>query len=137
MTVTLGEKRFLMDKSRKHSIQSAKPAKAVPAPNPIAHRRQQMYLVFCGESFYASGGANDVVRRFDALAAAEEYASNLIGRQMVLMVNDWGGDLDDDYCEKVEWSHVFDTESMSIVQRFGRAPYGEGEDGAGIIEIRD
>jgi hypothetical protein len=73
------------------------------------------YLVFAGAAYYAAGGARDLIDASDSLDDATEFAESIIG--MVGVVDD------EDSC-KLEWSHVLDLETKTIIAKFGDRPYG-------------
>lgn len=70
------------------------------------------YWIFAGSDFYPSGGAYDLVSTsHNNLDAAINYADFLIGRTLSETPIRFGGD-------KIQWSHVFDTDRKVIVHKF-------------------
>lgn len=83
-----------------------------------------MYLLFGGESYYASGGANDFisghVEFMDAVNAAEEA----LGKEAVTHIPEEKDiEWDELASHTIEWVHIFKCDTKEIVFRFGE-PYG-------------
>ena len=87
------------------------------------------YLIFAGTAYYAAGGARDYIMSTDNLPAASHFAASLIGKTGIL-------DEEDDDTVKLEWSHVLDTETKSIILKFGKRPYGRSFDVDMITDIK-
>jgi len=78
----------------------------------------QRYLVFGGESFYASPGGLDFLFSSDSEEGAKEKAKRSIGK-IGSRYN--GGNFDE---IKIGWSHVWDLKTRKIIHEFGDATYG-------------
>ena len=63
------------------------------------------FILFCGDIYYAGGGANDIGGYFSSKSSAEEQ-----GNQWLIS-------------NKIEWWHVFDLETLEIVSRSEGLPY--------------
>lgn len=91
-----------------------------------------MYLIFAGEQFYGTGGANDFIDSFEIIEEAMEKAEALIGSRIIYEISDWSDDASDDQGIYIDWSHVFCTKDKRIIKRIGVKPFGEQP----IIEVR-
>lgn len=83
-----------------------------------------MYLIFSGECYYPSGGANDYIAQKDTLEDAKNTAKELIGKTLTYS--------DGINCT-AEWSHIMNTKTGLIVAKFGESPYGYKKQ---VVEIR-
>jgi len=89
------------------------------------------YLIFGGTAFYAAGGARDLIETADSLEVAEKFAGGIIGATAIIANKD-----DEDSSCKIEWSHVLDLETKTIVAKFGARPYGRSWDGDMVTALR-
>ena len=87
------------------------------------------YLIFAGEAYYAAGGARDYIDSTDDLPFANTIAEKIIGKTGVL-------DEENDDTVKLEWSHVLDTKTESIILKFGKRPYGRSFDIDMVADIK-
>jgi hypothetical protein len=87
------------------------------------------YLIFAGEAYCAAGGARDYIMGTYNLPAASHFAAKLIGKTGVL-------DEENDDTVELEWSHVLDTETKSIILEFGKRPYDRSSDVDMITDIK-
>ena len=71
------------------------------------------YLLFGGEQYYASGGANDFVAGSDNLLELVSKGQSLMGARP-----------SDGWFSEFEWWHILDTESRKIVESSECKPYG-------------
>ena len=92
-----------------------------------------MLLVFGGECYYGSGGANDFLfsESAQSLDVVIERAESLIGMSAITHYGDDEPYCDDIISHDIEWFHVFDTELSKIVHKSKETPLGGGE----VIEI--
>jgi len=83
-----------------------------------------MFLIFGGERYYASGGANDYIDCRDTINDAKAFAENLIGDRAIYERCGRNGDPDMGIGCWIEWAHIMDAKTGLIVERFGGRPYG-------------
>ena len=81
------------------------------------------YLVFGGQDFYASGGAYDYIDGFESLESAIECANESIGKYQVIRLSSG----EECATSKIEWTHVFDTESKQIVHEPNDCAHNGGD----------
>lgn len=87
-----------------------------------------MYILFCGECYYANGGANDFAGVFHTCEEAvkigeqlcEEGMVGAFGEDPTMIWADWSSR------RQVEWWHVLCTETMQIVAKSDDMPHGAG-----------
>jgi len=84
-----------------------------PSAEVISSAPVRRYAVFAGERYYASGGLNDLVDSFSSRELAEAFAESLLGERI-----DRRG-----YNETIEWWHVADLETATIVAKSETDPY--------------
>lgn len=92
-----------------------------------------MFLIFGGESYYASGGCSDYLCSRDNLKDAIKEAERLIGRRAVThipRVEDVSWDCVFSY--EIEWTRVFDCSKLETVHTVGYSYGGDSK----VIEIR-
>jgi hypothetical protein len=82
-----------------------------------------MYLIFGGECFYASGGANDFIESHSNKGAAISRAKEIIG--MKALTKDGCG-------YEVCWSHVYDVNANSVIYKSDIKPHADSD---GIIKL--
>ena len=85
---------------------------------------KKKFLIFCGQEFYANGGANDLMSVMDNEKKAIQHAKELIGKSF--STNFWG-----DLEMPIEWVQVFDLEMCEVIVKDGKV---HGDD-CGIILI--
>ena len=91
----------------------------------------KQFLIFCGEKYYANGGANDLISTScKTESEAIEYAKSIMGKKFA--TNFWKDD-DGTYGTEsiVEWVQVVDLEKCEVIFKEGK-PYG---DDSGIVII--
>lgn len=87
-----------------------------------------MYILFCGECYYANGGANDFAGTFNIVEEAvkigeqlcEEGLVGAFGEDPTMIWAGWSSR------RNVEWWHVFCMETMQIVAKSKAIPLGGG-----------
>jgi len=87
------------------------------------------YLIFGGAAYYAAGGARDLITGAYDLDNAKDYAESIIGMTGVI-------EGEDEDTVKIEWSHVLDLETKSIIAKFGDRPYGRSWDGDMVSTLK-
>ena len=87
------------------------------------------YLIFAGTAYYAAGGARDYLISTNNLSKASNFAEKIIGKTGVL-------DEEDNDTVELDWSHVLDTKTESIILKFGKRPYGRSFDIDMITDIK-
>lgn len=94
-----------------------------------------MYLIFGGERYYAAGGGYDLLGRRESREDAIAFAQQAIGKEGV---EPYDEDLDfmedEPRTTPIEWAHVFDAESGTIIATYGDMPLGGGTMFTGIRE---
>jgi len=85
-----------------------------------------MFLIFAGQCYYPSAGAGSLVTTSDSFDKAVMLASKLMGLWAIPAKEDWmwGDEIDSDVADKIEWVHVLDLHTMTIVYKLGDEPYG-------------
>ena len=87
--------------------------------------KKNRYLIFCGECYYASGGARDFYKSVDTLEEAIESAKEAFSMRSIREELPWEEYPEDRFeYDKIEWSHVFDLQEQKIVHREGRDALG-------------
>jgi len=92
----------------------------------------KQFLIFCGEKYYANGGANDLISTScKTQEKAIEYAKSIMGKKF--STNFWADDDGTTYDVEnfVEWVQVVDLEKCEVIFKEGK-PYG---DDSGIVII--
>jgi hypothetical protein len=92
-----------------------------------------MYLIFGGQAYYASGGANDLIETHDDESCAIQRAVELINLYAVTYKAkkedlDW----DEDDKHKIEWTQVYSTEKGEVIYKSDERPHAEND---GVIEV--
>ena len=79
------------------------------------------YLIFCGRSYYASGGGDDYHSTETDIEIAKEKSQKLVknGR-----ITDKRFYYEGCSGEEIDWAHVIDSANGKFVYRFGRVAYG-------------
>lgn len=91
------------------------------------------FLIFGGQCFYASGGANDFICQEPSLHYAIKKAKELIGKNAVTHIaNKDDLDWDSDQYHTIEWVHVIDYMNK-IVYESDEKPLG----GNRVLKITD
>ena len=93
-----------------------------------------MYLIFGGECYYASGGANDLIEEHEDESCAIQRAVELIGL-FAIIHKAKQEDIDWDYDEghKIEWTQVYSVDRGEVIYKSESTPYGEN---SGTISIK-
>lgn len=92
-----------------------------------------MYLIFGGECYYASGGANDLLDKDIDKDTAIEKAKSFLGKNAVTyIVPEEDLEWDDEQCHPIEWVHVFDINNNKVVYESDNKPLG----GHKVLKIR-
>ena len=86
------------------------------------------YLIFGGAAYYAAGGARDLIKTADSAGTAKAFADAIIGMTGTI-------EGDDHETVKIEWSHVLDLETKSIIAKFGDRPHGRSWDGDMVSKL--
>jgi len=73
-----------------------------------------MYSIYGGLTYYAQGGAHDLLERYNIKAIAIKRAEDLIGYRVI--IRKWEDQEPDFY--KIEWSHVTNLKG-DIIAEFG------------------
>ena len=88
------------------------------------------YLIFGGTAYYAAGGARDLITGVDDYHHAKDYAENIIG-----MTGDVPNPEGEEEVCMIEWSHVLDLETKSIIAKFGDRQYGRSWSGDMVSKL--
>lgn len=91
-----------------------------------------MYLIFGGESYYASGGANDLIEAHDDKSCAIQRAIELLGMYAIEYESPIDDEWDNDEGCKIEWTQVYSVESGEVIYKSDGVPHGESN---GIIKV--
>ena len=86
-----------------------------------------MYLIFGGQRYYASGGANDLIATHDDEGHAIQIATDSIGmRAITRKALPEDAKWDDDEYREVEWTQVYSVDSGEVIYESESTPYGTG-----------
>ena len=89
-----------------------------------------MFIIFGGQSYYASGGANDILGFAKKSNEAIEKANSYVGMKAVREdPSEWD---DDGLSVPIEWVQVYDVLEDEIIYKSEGKPYAEID---GIIRI--
>ncbi|MCZ4284530.1 hypothetical protein O4H29_06745 [Marinobacter salarius] len=90
-----------------------------------------MYLVFGGQSYYATGGGFDLLGTFEEGAKAWDFAASVIGKR-----TEWDDEVfpDDPTSSPIEWSHILDLKSGKVTAEFGDSPHGLGRAADRVVD---
>lgn len=93
-----------------------------------------MYLIFGGERYYASGGANDLIETHEDESCAVQRAVELIGlRAVYRKPNPEDIDWDEGESNQIEWSQVYSVELGEIIYKSDNKPFAENDGVIGVI----
>jgi hypothetical protein len=85
-----------------------------------------MFIIFGGCSYYASGGANDILAVLYGRDFSIEKAKSYIGMKAVMEeAPDWDDDDDESVGVPIEWVQVYDVVSRETIYKSEGKPYGE------------
>ena len=92
-----------------------------------------MFIIFGGQSFYASGGANDIIGFSNIHYDAIEKAKSYIGMKAVREeAPDWDDDDNESIGVPVEWVQVYAILQDEIIYKSEGKPYADID---GIIRL--
>lgn len=80
------------------------------------------FVLLGGEDYYAAGGFNDFISSHDTLEDALKEARRLEGERKI---------------DSVEWWHVWDCSTNSVVAKSDHQAYGASNDGPTLDELRN
>ena len=91
-----------------------------------------MYIIFGSCSFYASGGANDILNVFGSEFYAIEKAKTYIGKRAVRAEpTEWDKD---GVSVPIEWVQVYDVVARKTIYKSEGRPHADID---GIIRVKD
>lgn len=92
-----------------------------------------MYLIFGGQCYYASGGANDLIETHADESHAIQRAGELVGMLAVTRKADKEDlDWDEDETHEIEWTQVYSATDGEVIYRSDITPYHNNE---GVISV--
>jgi hypothetical protein len=92
-----------------------------------------MFIIFGGQSFYASGGANDILAVLYGRDFSIEKAKSYIGMKAVREeAPDWNDEDVESIGVPIEWVQVYDVVARETIYKSEGKPYAEID---GIIRV--